>query len=940
MASSAFIKTQLAHSRDPLKIPQASATDPYTAPQHSWDTHTQAMYDHFRPVVAQSPLAPLGAVAAQSLEEQVQRQNPYFQQYQPQQQHPASTSASVSTINHGMTSDVNMMPSRANAVGVATLPPSATLPNNNRFVTSDITQATQNKANTSALVGGGMGGKIGLQQPSHQQNFGNSNVSLSAIPSATSTSQSSSPAANAAVQHLLNQIQFLHKEVERLESELSTTRQEHAESMRRMFERGIKGSTAGSLNASELNVSGTADGSSAAAAAILGPAAASRRLHEHQLQLAASEAQQLQQRCRNLESQLAAANAAKTVALNEKLELNTKFKKLEATLKLKQQSLASAEENMSAQTASSGDEVQKLKQRLEDTLKEFRKVAKELDRANDDLAQMHQERQDRKNRLVSSFVQCGGDPSEDANDPNSLFTFRRLHNMGTVTDKLEKMDAGCQVDTTMSHNADSELLFMAGMSGGLGVGADIPQNQVQRRPGDTSAHFSELSSIHTMNLSPTAASTAVGALNYNNMAHMLQVRCAELDTARSDLHRLTELHKETLQFLDMTKKRLNSELEHRKLVENDNEKLALQVRALQQQASLMASQLREKDTLMENLQKETQEAISTALRMEKERARWEEELSTNAKDMQNLVTNQNFVHQQMSAVNSENDELRREVQRLLQLESTNQMAYRAKESELAEVLQAYQLAVKESEANVIHFKALERESENLRASLSVKEERVVHLQEQVASLHAREQQLTLDLQSFDYEGGQLHRRLITSETTIAQLNAQIHELQQVQVASQRIHHELEASQAELSKQIVFRDQECMHLRMRCDQLEQECTALSTARLAEVSRLKELEDQNARQQVREALFKQSASDAYEQQVNRLTKELNDARAALRERETTLVNQRLASDSDRSLAEAYVVRVKELEQGVAVAEAERARLQKIVEEQAETLAKLAM
>ena len=1003
MAARAFISGQLATARDPIKVPnaaKASTTDGYGRPLSHWDANSRTVYDHYRPSVPAGP--PLGALSGEggdyyarathhnhlnggdytaadsgnghnplaAVRDAVEDRNPYMNA---QQQHgngnrengaSQPNSASVSTIKHNDAYGVNTQPTRAGAVGVASpLGRTAVAGAAGPSLLDDVTASAHNVLNQYSPP---------LHQLQKQQQQKMTTASSFANTGHSSSSSSlpapSAAAAGAAVQHLMAQIQFLHKEVERLEGELATTRSENAATMRRLFEGGNRsGMLRGGTDLSQIaDGSAAADASAAAAAtAVLGPAAASRRLHERQLQIAAAEAQQLSQRCRTLESQLAAANAAKCVAIDEKLELMGKLKKLEATLKGRKASAAEAEESLTAST----DEATRLKARLEETQKEFVKLARQLDAANDDLRREQADRADAKARLVSSFTQCGGDPEETEADFVGGIGFgsaaRRSREAAIGTEAVPRADACCQVDTTMTRlygpdviagggphrssssasgaapaedassngNNNNSLLFMMGIAGGNGIGADNIRNQVN---GAIDAVTGTDGTTYSV---PAAAASAVGAVNYNNMAHLLQTRCAELDTARGDLHRLAEAHKEALQSLDGTKKRLAAELDRRRVVESDAERLALQVRALQQQSSLLSSQLREKDELVERFQSDAQTAIAAALKMEQERAGWEADLSSSAKDVQSLVTSHQLAQQQLATVSTENEELKKEAQRLLQLEATNQMAYRAKESELAEVLQAYQLTVREGEANVTKFRAIERESENLRAQLSVKEERVVHLSEQVAALHAREQQLTLDLQSFDYEGGQLQRRIIAGEQTIATLNAQINDLQQHGLAFQRLQHELEAGSTELSKRLVIRDQECMHLRMRCDQLEQECTALSTARVAESGRLRELEDLNAQQRVREVLYKNAAAASSEQQSQVLNRELERTRANLKDREAALTRAQREADDERIRCEEYVVRLKEVEHLAAVAEGERQRLERLVEEQAAALDKLA-
>eukprot|EP00758_Cryptobia_borreli_P002242 Tbor_TRINITY_DN2887_c0_g1::TRINITY_DN2887_c0_g1_i1::g.23218::m.23218 len=568
------------------------------------------------------------------------------------------------------------------------------------------------------------------------------------------------------------------------------------------------------------------DGSYSTPASIFGPAGASRRLQAKQEEAAAYNISELSSRCKQLEGQLAAAVSEKNVLSGEKCDMLAKIMRLERGSKDKGKSLVEVQNTLQATSEMAKEEVVRIKAQMAELLKENGSLKKSLEGVKMTLATELVMSGSSRSEKVSSYTQCF---EEDLGIGKKV-----MQAVSLMTDPPVTSSMGCQVETLVG---DEPLAVAA------------------------STHFAE----QGRNISEGSK---------NNLTHMLQIRCAELDTTRSDLYRLSEVHKETLQYLDVTKKRLHEELEQRKNLESENEKLLLQFRAQQQQVAQLAAQNREKDSVIEEQQSQTEEAIRNYLRLEHERSKWENELSANAKDMQNLVTNQNFVHQQLSNANKENDELRSEIQRLMQIESQTKMSLRAKDVELGEILQAYQNSVQEGESHINNCNILEKEAENLRASLSVKEDRLIHLQEQVSQLHAREQQLTVDLQSFDYEGGQLHRKLVRHETTIAQMNAQLYDCQQHHLAMERVHQELERNNAELSKQLVIRDNECMHLRSRCDNLEQECTALHTARNAEVGRLQELEDRNAQQAVKEILKRQDTQQSVAIEVARLQKELAD------------------------------------------------------------------
>ena len=704
--------------------------------------------------------------------------------------------------------------------------------------------------------------------PHNVSTYSNPNAHNLSTASSTQYPQSTAPSGSNApsIQHLLKQITFLHGELERVEKELADTRTDNAEKMRRMFERS------GAANEN----SGVSSGAS-----VYGPAAAARRLAERGSESVVNELGQLKERCGSLEGKLAMAISEKSALSGEKCDLLAKVKKLEVALRDRQQSLTEVQESMGEGVVSAQEQNRKLNAKLSETMKEYASLKRRFDHMAEELAA--------KNRQssvvgVESFVQC---------DLSLVPTDKEYVTGGTMTESTPKVDAECQVQTVKS-SMGLVVAVRTGLEDAIDVGADF-----------RSSHGSE-SELRE---------------SYNNLTHMLQVRCSELDTARNDLARLTEAHKETLQYLDVTKKRLTSELNNREVLESDVERLSLQTRAQQQKTAQLSAQLRDKDAAIEDLQRQTQEAVSSCLRLEKERGQWEHELSTNAKDMQNLVTNQNFVHQQLSAVNRDNDELRVEIQRLLQLESTNRMSMKAKDAELGEVLQAYQRAVSEGEENINHYRALEKEADNLRAAVSAKEDRLAHLHEQLAQLHAREQQLTIDLQSFDHDRGQLHRKLNKQDALIAQQNAQIHNQQQNYSSSQLASHELERNAAELSKQLAIRDHECLNLRTRCDEIEQEFISLQASHNAQSDRLNELEDRNAQQAVKEMMSSRNDRDREELMSTQLRQELDKSNETIKK----------FSESNSSLSKRLDEEKRRKEELEAVVEAERRRAQDALREQ---------
>ncbi|KAH8620179.1 hypothetical protein ERJ75_000090100 [Trypanosoma vivax] len=222
---------------------------------------------------------------------------------------------------------------------------------------------------------------------------------------------------------------------------------------------------------------------------------------------------------------------------------------------------------------------------------------------------------------------------------------------------------------------------------------------------------------------------------------------------------------------------------------------------------------------------------------------------------------------------------------------------KAKDGELQEILSAYQNAAKEVETRADAQRAVERELEVVRATLASKEQCVIYLQEQINQLHHRDQQLALDLQTFEYENGQLHRKLVQAEANTTQLHSECIELQNASLAKDRAAEELQQSLAELSKQVVLKENECMLLRMQCESLRHDASHLQSTFEMESRRSRELEDTNARLVVREILT--SGSD---EKINSLNEEVSTANKALCEKTSMLLlaNEQLKREREEKAA----------------------------------------
>lgn len=424
-----------------------------------------------------------------------------------------------------------------------------------------------------------------------------------------------------------------------------------------------------------------------------------------------------------------------------------------------------------------------------------------------------------------------------------------------------------------------------------------------------------------------------GTHSVQSLTHMLELKCVECDDLRVRIDDLSSLHQEAFSTLEMTKKRLENEVERRKNLSEDTEKLSLQVRSLQQKCSQQAANERELHTKISTIEEQKQQLRINCVNLEREKISLEERLQQYQKDMEQLVANKNYCNQQVGQLASDNERLQSELQRLHRQEAQLAYSLRAKDGELREILSAYQNAVKEVESQVEAGRFIERELEATRAAMASKEQGIIYLQEQLNQLHHRDQQLSLDLQTFEYENSQLHRKLVQSEALATQLEARCDELQQVSLAKDRATEELQQSLAELSKQIALKENECMLLRDQSESLQRDVCRLQSSHEAHLHRLRELEETNARLVVRGMI-----SGENNDRFDLLREEANVAKEALKEKTFSL---QTAQEELQKEKEEKIKCIQELE--VTRASLEEAllskeRLQQVVLDQAATLSHL--
>ncbi|KAG8340893.1 hypothetical protein ERJ75_001671900 [Trypanosoma vivax] len=417
------------------------------------------------------------------------------------------------------------------------------------------------------------------------------------------------------------------------------------------------------------------------------------------------------------------------------------------------------------------------------------------------------------------------------------------------------------------------------------------------------------------------------------LAHMLEIKCAECDDLRAKIDSISFVQNENTVVLETARKRLEEEIERSKLLTDDVEKLSLQVRSLQQKCSQQAATEREIRSQLELVENQKQQMKVESLAGERERNDMGERLMQSMRDMEQLVANKNYCNQQINQLSGENEKLRVELEKVHQREMQLVYSLKAKDGELQEILSAYQNAAKEVETRADAQRAVERELEVVRATLASKEQCVIYLQEQINQLHHRDQQLALDLQTFEYENGQLHRKLVQAEANTTQLHSECIELQNASLAKDRAAEELQQSLAELSKQVVLKENECMLLRMQCESLRHDASHLQSTFEMESRRSRELEDTNARLVVREILT--SGSD---EKINSLNEEVSTANKALCEKTSMLLLANEQLKREREEKAAYARELEAVQASLEEALLSKERLQRVVLDQAATLSHL--
>ncbi|RNF06756.1 BRCT domain-containing protein [Trypanosoma conorhini] len=491
-----------------------------------------------------------------------------------------------------------------------------------------------------------------------------------------------------------------------------------------------------------------------------------------------------------------------------------------------------------------------------------------------------------------------------------------------------------EVIQVLSDERSSLQKQLAQLRGGLDVEKIHAETQTEQNLLDAST---QVDCLHVAEkecqVNSVTCSTDCGTQSVQGLTHMLELKCTECDDLRARIDALTFAHREVLSAAEVTKNSLADEVERRKFLSDDAEKLSLQLRSLQQKCSQQAATERELQARITLVEEQKQQLRMNSMSIERDKSGLEERLQQYQKDMEQLVANKNYSNQQVGQLANENERLLAEVQRLHQREAQLAYSLKAKDGELREILSAYQNAVKEAESQVEAQRTIERELEATRATLASKEQCIIYLQEQLNQMHHRDQQLSLDLQTFEYENSQLHRRLVQTEALITQLEAKCNELQQVSLAKDRTSEELQQSLAELSKQVALKENECMLLRHRSESLQRDLSRLQSVYEAESHRLRELENANARLIVRGMMSGDSDNGP-----NPLHAELEATKEAVREKSVALQNIQEQLRKEKDERAKCMQALDDVQASLEEALLSKERLQQVVLDQAATLSHL--
>ncbi|KAG5484694.1 hypothetical protein CUR178_07287 [Leishmania enriettii] len=637
------------------------------------------------------------------------------------------------------------------------------------------------------------------------------------------------PGKDGHVAHLLAQVAFLHREVDRLEQLLVTMRTKSFADVREVssqYEETIRQKNA------ELEE--------------LRRACISR-----------GELGDQGRRCKLLEKQLAAANSEKNVACMERADLQAKVRKMQVLLRSRKEEVAQVQGSLEESNAERSSTITALKMTVESLTQERERLSSELE---------EQAKRQRVERASTGTV-CE----------------RQRSDAESQTSCVERMTEACQVCAPQAALA---------------------------------ASGEEVEATHSL-------------------AAALEEKTRECDELRGTLEDLSAMQRDALLMLEAAKNSLSSETERRRIAVEDAENLSVQLRALQQRCSDLTAAERAMGDKIRLLGEERQKMLVETAEIERDRDHWAEQLRQYEADIAQLSATKNHSNRQLSSLANENENLRVEMQKLCEREAHALYAVKAKDMEVQEILSAYQKSAQENESVLENQRFLERELDNVRAALASKEESVAYLHEQLRLMHLREQQLTLDMQSLEYENENHHQRLVRSDQEVAVLDSKCAELVQLLHGKEQCIEELHQSLSELSKQVVVKDNESLLLRQRCDTLLADITSLRASFTNERAKVEDLEASNARLVAREVL---SLDDAAARRAQ--AQALEDERATLKA--VIDENERISASCDRLAGNnrELKARVAELEKSLQESVEAKERLHRIVLDQNKALSRLSV
>lgn len=359
-----------------------------------------------------------------------------------------------------------------------------------------------------------------------------------------------------------------------------------------------------------------------------------------------------------------------------------------------------------------------------------------------------------------------------------------------------------------------------------------------------------------------------------------------------------------------------------------------QVEEMQQQLVACLEMKQQLLATVRELEKEKNHALSVAMQAEQDRDYLDAQLHQYEKDVGQLVANKNVSAAHLNDAAEEHDRLSTELQKHIDHEQQLELVIKAKEEELEDLLLAYNSVMKENELLAEGNHAMEREVHHIRGTVGAKDDTIRFLREQVNALNQREQQLLMDIQSFEYEMDQTHRMVAKQGRHIQQLEKENSEARDVIHAKEISIDEIHQHLAEVQKKMVVQENECIYLQRRCEDLEADCSRLEAGLEKQLQVTHELEEMNGRLMAKSVLelSEQHQHRQLEEKVKMLQTHIHELEHALRTVEQELENERKARMAAENIVQEEKIHLQDVE-------AKNARLEQLLVEQNKVLSSLA-